>query len=295
MTTKILLLAASLSFAAPLSAQQSTALPEAPAASASDPAQAEKTVEGDTPDRVAQIERCQGHKFESMVETDPVKKRATRIKLCANPGSSDADWVKTLKAAVAQIEQRDMPPAAKDKLIGELTSEISRYAQVSKPTTVAPDAPVYITKEAGPASELIAPTERYETSALPPLPTRKLAADGTQATEAPARPAMSIRIKCLAQGESGVGGTCDSFDRDTRLVVSAVQGLEKGAALRFLRRGEARGEVVLSPLAVGQSARVRLPADLCQGVFHSKVEIELLAAKSTGAAAARLGPYSLRC
>ena len=106
---------------------------------------------------------------------------------------------------------------------------------------------------------------------------------------------MSIRIKCLTRGEGGTGGTCDFFDRDTMLVVSAVQGLEKGGALRFLRRGEARDEIVLSPLAVGQSVRVRLPAELCRGISYSKVEIELLAPKSTGAAAARLGPYGLRC
>lgn len=288
-----LILAASVAFAVPGIAQVATA---PSTATASKP---EKTVEGATPGRVAQVERCQGRKFESIVEIDPVKKRSTRIKLCANPGSSDADWVKTLEAAVAQIEQRDMAAAAKDKLIGELKSEISKYGQVSKPTIVAPGAPVYITKEAGPASGLIAPTERFETSVLPPMPPplpRKLARRGaTATTEAPPRPVMNIRIKCLARGESGAGGTCDFFDRDTMLVVSAVQGIEKGAALRFLRRGEARDEVFLSPLAVGQSVRIRLPAELCRGISYSKVEIELLGPKAIGAAAARLGPYGLRC
>ena len=297
--TKGLLLAASMMFAVAGTAQGVSVPPGAPPAPASVPAKPEKTVEGATPGRVAQVERCQGRKFESIVEIDPVKKRSTRIKLCANPGSSDADWVKTLEAAVAQIEQRDMPALAKDKLIGELESEISKYGQVSKPAIVAPGAPVYMTKEAGPASGLIAPTERFETSVLPPLPPplpRKLASRGaTATTEAPPRPVMNIRIKCLARGESGAGGTCDFFDRDTMLVVSAVQGLEKGGALRFLRRGEARDEVVLTPLAVGQSVRVRLPAALCRGIAYSKVEIELLGPKSTGAASARLGPYGLRC
>ena len=291
--TKGLIFAASVAFAVPGIAQVTTA----PAtATASKPV---KTVEGATPGRVAQVERCQGRKFESIVEIDPVKKRSTRIKLCANPGSSDADWVNTLEAAVVQIEQRDMPALAKDKLIGELEREISKYGQVSKPAIVAPGAPVYMTKEAGPASGLIAPAERFETSVLPPLPPplpRKLASRGAAATtQAPPWPVMNIRIKCLARGESGAGGTCDFFDRDTMLVVSAVQGLEKGGALRFLRRGEARDEVVLTPLAVGQSVRVRLPAALCRGIAYSKVEIELLGPKSTGAASARLGPYGLRC
>ena len=295
LVTKGLLLAASMMFAVAGTAQGVSVPPDAPPAVASVPVKPAKTVEGATPGRVAQVERCQGRKFESIVEIDPVKKRSTRIKLCANPGSSDADWVKTLEAAVAQIEQRDMPAAAKDKLIGELKSELAKYAQTSKPAVIAQGAPLFLTKEPGPANTLIAPTERYETSVLPPLPTRKLASKGTPATEAPARPAMSIRIKCLMRGEGGAGGTCDFFDRDTMLVVSAVKGLEKGAALRFLRRGEARDEVVLSPLAVGQSARVRLPAELCRGVTYSKVEIELLGPKAIGAAAARLGPYGLRC
>ncbi len=73
LTTKALLLAASMAIAAPLSAQQTAIPPVAP--------KTEKVIEGDTPDRVAQIERCQGHKFESRVEIDPVTKRSTRIKL----------------------------------------------------------------------------------------------------------------------------------------------------------------------------------------------------------------------
>ena len=79
------------------------------------------------------------------------------------------------------------------------------------------------------------------------------------------------------------------------LAISAVQGLENGGTLRFLRRGEARGEALLAPMKVGQSARVRLPADLCKGITYSKVEIELFGPKATGAAAARLGPYGLLC
>lgn len=288
-----LILVASVALAVPGFAQVTTAPPAAPASKTG------KTVEGATPGRVAQVERCQGRKFESIVEIDPVKKRSTRIKLCANPGSSDGDWVKTLEAAIDQIEQRDMLAAAKDKLIAELESEISRYGPAAKPANVAPGAPVYMTKEAVKDSGLIAPAERFETSVLPPLPPplpRKLASrGGSKTTEAPAKPAMSIRIKCLARGEGGAGGTCDFFDRDTMLVVSAVQGLEKGAALRFLRRGETRDEMMLPPLAVGKSVRVRLPAALCRGIAYSKVEIELLGPKATGAAAARLGPYGLRC
>lgn len=251
----------------------------------------EKIVEGATADRVAQIQACQGHKFDSMVQIDPVRNRSTRVKLCANPGSSDADWVKTLEAAIDQIEQRDMPAAAKDKLIAELRGEIAKFAPAPKPAATAQAAPVYLSGDAASLSE---PAERFETSVLPPL-TPKVAAKVSGAVAAAPQPPMRFRIKCLERGESGPGGTCDFFVADTILAVTAVEGLEGGGTLRFRRKGEERGEVRLAPLQAGQSIRVRLPGELCKGVSSSKVEIELLHPKSTGTVAARLGPFGLRC
>lgn len=275
---------------APALAQDGGPVPDT-AVSASDPAASEKVVEGATADRVAQIEQCQGHKFSSMVEIDPVKKRSTRVKLCANPGATDADWVKTLEEAIVQIEQRPMPAAAKDKLIVELRSEIAKFAPAAKPVATAQAAPIYLSRD---AASLETPTERYETSVLPPL-TPKVAAKANAAVASPPQPPMRIRVKCLERGQSGAGATCDFFVADTILAVSAVEGLEGGGTLRFRRKGEERGEVRLAPLQAGQSARVKLPTELCKGISSSKVEIELLAPKSTGAVAARLGPFGLRC
>lgn len=293
--TKGLLLAASIALAAPGNAQDAPASPDAAAAAtAIDSAKAARVVEGDTPARVAQVERCQSHKFESLVEIDAVKKRTTRVKLCANRGSSDADWVKTLEAAVAQIEQRNMPPEAREKLIGQLRSEIARFAPPPKSAAITQGANLFGSGEAGAASSLIAPSERYETSILPQLPSRKVASANAAVVSTPQRP-MRIRLKCLERGQVGAGGTCDFFVADTILVISAVEGLEEGGTLRFLRRGDPRGEVRLAPMQAGQSIRVRLPAELCHRVANSKVEIELLGPKSAGAVAARLGPFGLRC
>lgn len=266
----------------------------------------EPEVEGATPDRVAQVERCQGHKFDTMVEIDPLRKRSTRVKLCANPGSSDADWVTTLEAAIVQIEQRAMPAEAKDKVIGELRAEIAKFAAVAGPAPSAPSSAQEGTINLGgfQRDELIAPTERFETSVVPPLPAplpRRVAGTAsttsatTAAIAAPPRPAMRFRIKCLARGESGSGSSCDFFDSGTVIALSAVEGLEKGGTLRFRRRGEERGTVSLSPLAAGKSVRVRLPAELCRGVAFTKVELELLAPGSTGVVADRAGPYDVRC
>ena len=285
LSIKWLLVAAGAVIAVPLQAQLTAVpVPTAPP---------EKVVEGDTPDRVAQIQQCQGHKFESVVEVDPATRRSTRVKLCADPGASDSAWVKTLEAAVAQIEQRDMPASAKDKLIGELRAEIGKYPASAQPAETASGISL---GSAGPGSVLIEPTERFETSALPSLaPPKKTTATVSGGLSVPPQRPMRITLKCLERGQSGAGATCDFFVRTTMLAISAVEGLEEGGVLRFRRKGEQRGEVSLAPMQAGQSIRVKLPGELCRGISSSRVEIELFGAKSAGTAAARFGPYGLRC
>lgn len=290
--TKGLLLAVGVTLSTSGLAQGTPASSAAPATGAAKP---EKTVEGATVDKVAQIERCQGHKFESMIEIDAVKKRSTRVKLCANPGSSDADWVKTLEAAIGQIEQRDLPAQAKDKLIGELRAEMAKFGAKPARPAVVEGLSAFTLGGAGTGKSLIEPTERFETSTLPPIPPRKVAASGKPGIQVPRQPPMRIRLKCLERGESGAGGTCDFFDRNTVLALSAVEGLEGGGVLRFRRRGETQDEIILEPMQAGQTRRVKLPGELCRGISHSKVEIELLGPKSVGIAAARYGPFGLRC
>lgn len=262
----------------------------------------EKVVEGATAQRVDQVERCPGHKFDSVVEIDPVRKRSTRVKLCADPGASDADWVKTLEAAIVQIEQRAMPDEARDKVIGQLRAEIAKFAAVARPAPVAAGGTIDL--GGFQRDELIAPADRFETSVVPslpaPLPRRVAGTASTNsatvaATAAPPRPAMRFRIKCLVRGERGSGSTCDFFDPGTVIALSAVEGLEKGGTLRFRRRGEERGTVAIKPLAAGKSIRVLLPTELCRGVAFTKVELELLAPGSTGAVADRAGPFGMRC
>lgn len=296
-----LLLAASAAVAMPASGQVANELATRPA---SPTVATEKVVEGATADRIEQVERCAGHKFDSVVEIDPLRKRSTRVKLCANPGASDADWVTTLEDAIVQIEQRDMPEEPKAKLIGQLRSEIAKFASTTRPappTTSSQSASAFVGNLGGIGS-VAAPTERFETSTLPPmpapLPRKSVAATttgGAAAISAASVPTMRFGIKCLARGESGTGSTCDFFESGTSLALSAIQGMEKGATLRFRRKGEARGDVALAPLAAGKSVRVRLPSDLCRGVSFTRVELELLPPGSTGTVAGRAGPYEMRC
>lgn len=300
---KLLLMAACVAMSAAAIGQDSAVSPDTAVTAVPVPAQPGNVVEGATADRVARIEACQGNKFESVIEIDAVSKRSTRVKLCADPGATNADWVKTLEAAMAQIEQRDMPPAAKNKLIAELKAEMTKFASVSTAGSVSTFAPKSVAAEGvtlfAPGdttarSALIEPTERFETTTLPPLVAPKRTAAGMVVPSKP-QPPMNIRVKCLERGQSGAGGTCDFFQPGTILAISAVVGLEQGGILRFQRRGDPRAEVRLSPMQAGQMVRIKLPTELCKGVSYSKVEIELLRPSATGAVAARFGPYGLRC
>ncbi|MEO7814120.1 MAG: hypothetical protein ABIR87_01600 [Sphingomicrobium sp.] len=279
-------IAASLIIAAGPSPAQDTAISAA--------AQGPQTVEGATPDRVKLVEACGGHKFESLVEIDPVKHRSTRIKLCSKPGASDADWVKTLDSAILQIEQRNMPPAAKDRLIAELKIEMSNYAKpgliAQGSTTGGPSIdfgkrPVI---EAAPE-----PQVPFQTSIVPPLPDIKVRRAAAISAAASIKP-IRASVRCLERGESGKGSTCDYLGKNSVLVLTAIGGLDKGGSLRFLRKGEDQGSVEIDATPSGQSRRVALPSGICKGLAQSKVEILMLAPGSTSAGG-RLGPYALRC
>ena len=276
-------LAASLTLAVPVIAQSGTAKPAEDVG---------KTVEGDTPDRVSLVNSCAGHKFESVVEIDAVKHRSTRVKLCAKPGSTDADWVKTLHAAIAQFELRNMPPAARDQLIAELQVEAAKYDKTTPGAKSSITGASGINLGKGSFSESTTePEAPFRVGSLPPLPTPKGFATRTAANSP--KP-IRVTIKCLTRGESGKGQTCDFFDKNTVLVMTAIAGLDDGATIRFLRKGEERGTVDIAALPSGQSRRVALPSDICKNISYSKVEIELIAPKAT-TPGGRLGPYGLRC
>ena len=78
------------------------------------------------------------------------------------------------------------------------------------------------------------------------------------------------------------------------LVLTAIAGLDDGATVRFLRKGEDRGTVELGSLGVGDMRRIPLPSGICKNISYSKIEIELIAPTTT-MAGGRLGPYGLRC
>ena len=242
------------------------------------------------PETKALVESCSAHKFETTVEMSvDGKKRNSRVKLCGKEGQTDADWASTLKDAVTKIEAEEtMAQAAKDQIIAALNAEISKL-EVANAAGSAP--PVATAPSAAPPPE---------SATLPPLPTAPALATNPPLAAPAASPGKpSLTIHCSTLDEPGGGGPCISLDRETLLTIRADEELPGGTRLRFLRRGDVRGEVTLAQMRQGQSLRFKLPPKLCVGVASSKVEIQILGRAASGSGANQildsLGPYRLRC
>ena len=142
------------------------------------------------------------------------------------------------------------------------------------------------------------PTETAEYSTFQPLPAPKPPAPYTAAAaaSAPPLPAPRLTLRCLATSRLSAEESCDLLERDTLMTVRADENLASGTSLRFLRRGDARGEIELPPLRSGQSRRFTLPPQLCSGVSGSRVQIEVV--RATGSSSQVVdtrGPFELRC
>jgi hypothetical protein len=251
----------------------------------------------------ARLGSCPAHKFETHVRAIvDGKPRSSRVKLCGKVGQTDAEWARTLADGLNKLEDdQAMPAATKDQIAAALKAEIAKFSAA---------APV----AAGPAPAIAAPAPAPfpEYSALPPLPApprgppaaaplaeySPLPALPTAPAVSPARPILvgeqpRVTLLCLVPGDIGGAQPCEELQRDTLLIVRADAALAKAATLRFLRKGDPRGEIALSPMGKGRSARFALPRDLCAGIASSRVEIELV--NAAGQVARTDGPYRLSC
>lgn len=213
---------------------------------------------------------CNARKFESSIEIDKDgQKRLTKFKLCAEKDSDDAAWVKTLKDAKAKVAAHpDISAESKSNIANQLDVEIAKFEtggapSISSPAVAPPTPPA-------PVATTMA--------ALPP--------------PKPASPKPRLTLICKTPIEMTEQDPCYALERDSSLIVRADEELAAGTVLRFLRRGDVRGELALAPMRRGQSIRYKLPPKLCQGVQGSKVEIQILGSKQV---VETLGPYPLRC
>ena len=258
-----------------------------------------------SPEAQALIANCEAHKFETtvMVTGPDGKPKPSQVKICGQVGQSEADWVKTLRDAVDKVSANPrMSPSVKQQITGALQDEIGRLT--GRATGIAAAGPVpnlappAIAAPAARAPEYATlppiPTARPpEYAALPPLPTAPtLAPPRLLATPAApvARPRLTIR--CFNPNDMLGEVECNELVRDMQLAIRADETLPAGISLRFLRRGEDRGQVELAAMRKGRSVRLAIPPSVCRGVSGSRVEIQVL---SRGALAESLGPYDLRC
>lgn len=75
------------------------------------------------------VAKCSGRKFESAAETGTAKdKNVRKMVLCSKEGTSDAEWSKTLKDALARLQADDrLPSEGKAKIVADLNAEIAKY------------------------------------------------------------------------------------------------------------------------------------------------------------------------
>lgn len=225
---------------------------------------------------------CNARKFETSVEIEKDgQKRLTRLKLCAAREGDQASWVRTLEDAKEKIAAHpDISEESKAKIAAELDAEIAKNKSGPGATHSMPvDPPIPAPQQ--PKQAVLPPPQ-----SAPPTYATTVASPA----QSLARPHLAIR--CLDAGDDGEGSSCMVLERNTRLYIRAEGDIGTGTSLRFLRRGDMRGEVTLTALRQGQIVRARLPERLCVGVSSSKVEIQVVRSNKV---IETLGPYPLRC
>jgi hypothetical protein len=260
---------------------QDTAIPSSEAVEEAAPA----------PDpKLQALAACTAHIFETIVTIEG-RRRGSKVKICGEPGQSDAEWLNTLRDSVRKTEaDAAMAPALRAQIMTALKAEISRLeAGASTPVNLP------ATRVAGLSNELLPPAQPApQYSVVPPLPAPlpragTAAAAASSVAAAPAiRPRLTIR--CALPRESF--GGCSSLVRETQVLIRADEDIAPKTSVRFLRGGDLRAELDLSALKKGETMREKLPTRVCSGVLRGKVQIQVL---NAGKVTDTLGPYGLYC
>lgn len=267
------------------------------------------------------LQDCDAHKFETTVQSVvDGKPHASRVKMCGVEGQTDAEWVGTLKDAVAKLEANsEMAASTRDQIISAVKAEIARLE--SETSTPVPTAHL---PESRPVVSMNPLTSDY--SILPPLPNnppptahvlppaeeaaevadplaRVVPTDDAKPVETAVAPPLVQSPPVKAAGKPPLifscinaeypgGGQCISFTRDTVLRVRAQEDVPAGLSLRFIRGGEERGAIDLGAIRNRKSINYRLPSELCRGVSSAEVQVDIV---RNGQRVDRRGPYLLHC
>jgi hypothetical protein len=250
------------------------------------------------------LESCSAHKFETVVQFTGTngKRRQSKVKLCGTEGQTNAQWAVTLRDAARKVgSNASMAPEARAQVIAAIEAELAKIEPL-KPSSAAATTLTLPRDSAKAALSPSAPAGRLpEYSSLPPLPAPVAvsAAGSAAATAMPPLIAPRLTVRCKLANEVGEAGSCATMEKATQLLVRADENLPAGLRLRFLRKGDERGEVYLTAMTQGQTLRVRPPQALCAGIIRSSAQIQVVqggaGGSGTGQLVQTLGPYELRC
>lgn len=258
------------------------------------------------------IQSCDAHKFETTVhEVVDGEPQQSKVKMCGNEGQTDAEWIGTLKDAIAKLNaNKEMPTAVRDQIIAAVYAEIARLenspsspAQSSGGTPaldgLAPLPGIGQSKGAAPTP---LPTSRRVASApvqddyaaLPPLPTAPTAPTHVLGMAAGASlvPLPMPRVSFVCYEPGGAEGPCTDFTRQTLLTVRAGEDLPADTSLRFVRDGDPKADVNLAQLKKGRSMRLTVPTDVCLHAVGGKLELQIV---RSGQEVGSEGPFNLTC
>lgn len=268
------------------------------------------------------LENCDAHKFETFVNsTVNGQPHRSKVKMCGVEGQTDAEWIGTLKDAIVKVENNsEMPASTREQIVSAVRAEIARLESggtaAAPAQTLSPGRSVAtsnsltsdysilppLPKTAPPVAHVLPPSEEQaiETaSAEDAAPVSAPKPDETtpeppkvvSIPPAPVAAKPKLALSCISPEYPG-GGECISLSRDTVITVRPGEELPSGISLRFMRRGEDHGEIVLGAMRSGRTINYALPREVCSGVVTAEVEIAVV---RNGQRVDRRGPYLLRC
>ncbi len=295
--TRFAMLSIAILFAAPAAAQ--------------DLAKSKETSDAPAPGLKNLLQNCDAHKFETTVESVvDGKPHQSKVKMCGTEGQSDADWINSLKDAIAKLQSNsEMPAVTREQIIAAVKAEIARLEGNPSPSpgTLPPGRSIDSSSRSLTSDYSVLPP--LSPASPPPSSHTTAAAGSSSATPMPASPVATppapmaplkrsvvpakprLDFSCISPEFPG-GGPCVTLTRDTILTVRAGEALPAGIALHFFRSGRQRDEVALGSMRKGQSLRFAIPQAVCSGAVSGEVEMAIV---RSGQVVDRRGPYLLRC
>jgi hypothetical protein len=264
------------------------------------------------------VQSCDYHKFETRIAAEvDGKLRSSTVRICGQAGQTDEDWRRTLVDSMNKVEANEkMAPAVKTQIVDALKLEIAKLDTANiRPSTggsLATAIPGLTPLPKGnsigapltpvrPGNSAPARPLEQDYGSLKPLPAPPPPVVVSLSNPVPVALAAPPRLTLLCSSPSDPHGAdeCDDVGPSTTFTVRADEPLKAGdTSLRFMRKGDARGDVTLAAMRKGQTMRVGMPSGVCSGFTRGTLEVQVMRRASASAPRQVVdvrGPYLLRC